>query len=323
VGALHVSQNGVLIAGTSSVSANGQAILFTPSSNSAYNATIQVFLDTTATDTNGNSVNSYSGAFTTAAAPPNPATVSPTVANLSPVHTSTISVANPVVDIQFTKNIAATSVNTTNFYLLRNDTGSPTPATVTLPFPNMVRIAPSTPLDPTGQPYYRIHILSAVRDTDGNTYTGPTGSYYFYVLSTAVPDTNVPTVVAVAPSNGSTVGDNALINVTFSKPMETNTINAATLTVNGGVVPASFSFGGSNTNVVVTPLAPLPDNSSLSLTSTSGVNGIVDPQGNAITTQTINFSVGNGPDITPPYVVSSTVDNGLTVPSNSACGYFQ
>jgi hypothetical protein len=161
-----------------------------------------------------------------------------------------------------------------------------------------------------------IHISLLVLDTDGNPYSGPTASYYFYLNSAATPDTNAPTVTAVAPAAGSTVGDNALINVTFSKGMDPVSINAATITVNSGVVPASFSFNN-NTNVVVTPLAPLPDNASLTLTLVGGAAGIIDPSGNALTTQTVQFSTGNGPDITQPFVVSSTVSGGLTVPSNA------
>jgi hypothetical protein len=218
------------------------------------------------------------------------------------------------VDIQFTKPIAASSVTAANFFLLRNDTGSPIPATLSQPQPNVVRITPTAALDPTNGPYYRIHIQAAVQDTNGNSYAGPTASYYFYLYSTAVPDTNVPTLVAAGPLNGSTVGDNALINLVFSKGMDTTSINAATITVNGGVVPASFSFSGSNTIVTVTPLAPLPDNANLTLSLS---NGIIDPSGNALTPQTINFSTGNGPDVTAPFVVSSTVDNGITVPSNA------
>ena len=307
-GALHVSQNGVIVAGATTVSGNGESILFTPASNFANSASIQVFLDQTATDQNGNPVNYYAGSFTTASAA---TSTGPTVSVLSPGNGSTIGISNPVVDIQFSSPIAASTVNSTNFFLMRNNT-TLIAVTVSQPAPNVVRIVPTSLLDPTNGPYYRINISSSVTDTSGNAYTGPTASYYFYLSSSANPDTNAPALVGAAPAQGSTVGDNALINLTFSKAMDTVSINATTVTVNGGVVPASFSFNSSS-NAVITPLAPLPDSALLTIT----LNGIIDPSGNALPAQSIQFNTTNGADDTAPVVLSSSVDSGLTVPSNT------
>ena len=312
-GAMHVSQNGVIVPGTVTVSANGQAILFSPFSNLANNATVQVFLDNTATDTYGNPVYAYSGSFRTVA---DLTGVGPTLSSISPAP-STIYVTNPVVDIQFTKPVAASAANATNFYLTRYDSGDPIPATVSQPTPNVVRIRPTSALDPTGNPYYRIHVTSAATDTAGNAYTGSTAPSYFYVASTATTDTNTPTVTAVAPPEGATAGDNAVIHLTFSKPMDPLSINANTVTVNNGVVPATFSFDGTNTSVYVTPLAPLPDSTNLTLTLSGGSNGILDISGNPLTTQSVHFSTTNGPDYSQPFVVGSSIDEGLTVPSNA------
>jgi hypothetical protein len=315
IGAMHVSQNGVIVPGTVTVSANWQGLLFTPESTLTNNVTVQVFLDSTATDTSGNPATAYSGAFTTA---PDLTDIGPTVAALSPTNSSTISITNPVVDIQFTKSVAAGTVTSANFFLSRFDSGDPIPSAVSQPYPNVVRITPAAPLDPSGNPYYHIHILADVTDDDGHAYA-PTAYYYFYVAAAATDDTNAPTIIAVTPPEASTVGDNALIRVTFSEPMDPTTINATSVTVNGGVVPASFSFEGNNTSVVITPLATLPDNANFILTLNGGPGpaGIADPSGNFLVTRTIHFSTINGPDVTPPYVVASTVRYGQTVPSNT------
>jgi hypothetical protein len=95
-GALHISQNGVILAGSLQFSANNQSILFTPGSSFTPGALVQVFFDTTATDNFGNSLNNYSAQFTVAASLNG---VGPTVTAVSPTSTSTISMANQVVDI--------------------------------------------------------------------------------------------------------------------------------------------------------------------------------------------------------------------------------
>jgi len=69
-GALHISQNGTLVSGTttlgSTVGSYAQSIEFTPSSSLAPGATVQVVLDSTAQDMYGNYLSSFSASFTTA-----------------------------------------------------------------------------------------------------------------------------------------------------------------------------------------------------------------------------------------------------------------
>ena len=65
-GALHVSQNGVVVGGTVHVSGTGQTLHFQPDAPWTPNALIQVFLDASATDANGNRVHAYQGSFRTA-----------------------------------------------------------------------------------------------------------------------------------------------------------------------------------------------------------------------------------------------------------------
>jgi hypothetical protein len=63
-GALHVSANGQLVSGTATATGNnGQTVQFTPAAALPYGALIQVFLDTAALDTSGNTVTSYQASF--------------------------------------------------------------------------------------------------------------------------------------------------------------------------------------------------------------------------------------------------------------------
>src|SRR5262249_15750906 len=59
--AVHVSQNGQLVAGTVTVTNNGQTVQFVPTLPFQNSALIQMFLDSTARDTAGNTMNAYQG----------------------------------------------------------------------------------------------------------------------------------------------------------------------------------------------------------------------------------------------------------------------
>ncbi len=312
--ALHVSQNGVLVSGTTQVSGNGQSILFTPSAPLTSGAVIQIFLDANATDNFGNSVNAYTGQFTVT---PNTSLTGPTVAVLGPPNGTNPAPLSTVVDIQFTKPIDPTTVNASNFFLKLNDV-TLISSTVTQISPNVVRIKPNALLTGTASPYYRINIAAGVKDTQGNAYTGPVASYYFYTSPASITDTVSPTVTGIAPTDNSTgIGDNASIRATFSEPIDPASVTAATFSVTASgftLVPSSISFGNNNQDVTITPQAPLPDATVLTI----GISGITDPSGNAVTPFTSHFTTGTGTDSTRPFVISSSVSpNATGVPVNS------
>lgn len=74
--------------------------------------------------------------------------------------------------------------------------------------------------------------------TDGtlqgtNGLSLPAGGFTFTTGSG--PDTTFPTIVSISPSNGlSNVGDNAIIRLAFSKPVNPLTVNANTVPLTGG-----------------------------------------------------------------------------------------
>jgi hypothetical protein len=72
-GALHITQSGALVLGTTTVGSNGQSVEFTPGSALTAGTPVQVFLDTTAQDIYGNYLQNFSSQFTTAGAPANTA----------------------------------------------------------------------------------------------------------------------------------------------------------------------------------------------------------------------------------------------------------
>ena len=58
-GAMHVSQDGVLVSGTVNVSSAGWVVEFVPDNPRTINALVPVFLDSTATDLSGNALFNY------------------------------------------------------------------------------------------------------------------------------------------------------------------------------------------------------------------------------------------------------------------------
>ncbi len=79
-----MSQNGVLVTGTTSVSWSNQAIIFTPTVPFAPQATIEIFLTDDARDGSGNPAMPYCGTFTTAS---DPAANAPVLVRTNPLTT--------------------------------------------------------------------------------------------------------------------------------------------------------------------------------------------------------------------------------------------
>src|SRR4029077_12411519 len=121
-------------------------------------------------------------------------------------------------------------------------------------------------------------------------------SYYVYFTTGTATDTTAPTVVAVSPLNGtSNVGVNAFVLVKFSKAIDPVSVTGSTVQISGGgqtVVPVTITFGryavpSPNFDyVVVTPQAPLPANTLMTIT----INGVTDQQGNAVVSRTSQFT---------------------------------
>src|SRR5258708_1309637 len=315
-GQVVVSQNGVAVTGTVSVKPGGSAIVFTPDAAFAYNAAVQVFVPPAVKDTYGNSFSTDSAQFVTVV---DYANTPPAVLSAEPGCCTAVA-TNSIVDVQFSKPIDPTTVNASNFALYSCNgwcgwSNTLVSTSISFPAPNILRLTPSSPLAPSAQ--YDISIGTGVADLSGSIFAGGTWSFD---TGTSF-DTIQPTIAAVAPPNNSTnVGDNATIRFSFNKLMDTISINTSTVTLTSGAnqlsFTESFSTHDSGTYALLTPLVPLPDNAAVTL---SLGNGITDLVGQSLTAQTVTFNTRNGPDLTPPQLVSQSVtSNQLNVSTNSA-----
>jgi len=230
-GALHISQNGAVVSGTVQVTGNGQTIQFQPASALASNALVQVFLDATALDVDGNSVNSYQASFRTAT---DPLTTPPVEVAVNPVYGTSNVPLNPVIAIQYNEGLDPNTVNATNVTMTGPNGVGNTKVLVSLDATGTVILI--TPVDGNNnrinlQPgvYYYSGTTTGIHSASGVAQQN-NASWYFYTGTAS--DTTNPTVLTVTPPDGVTnVGDNASIVVRFSKPVDPLTYAAVAFLV--------------------------------------------------------------------------------------------
>ena len=291
-GNLVVTENGTLAAGSATLAASGQAIVFTPTAPFPLGAVVQVFLSPAVTDSSNYGFSSFAGSFTVQ---PDLSGVGPSLVSL-PQNASGLPTNTAIVAV-FNKAIDPTTVTAGTFYAMQN--GVPVAATLAQPEPNVLRLQPTAALAAnTGGAFY---LTSGLKDLAGHAFSG--GGWGMNTGSG--PDSTLPAVQAVTPANGSTgVGDNAGIRILFSKAIDTTSINSSTVTLTSASIPLPYnlSFNTSNgaTVVTLTPQAPLPD----AATVTLGLGaGVMDYEGNALAPEAVSFQTENGPDFNPPQVV--------------------
>jgi hypothetical protein len=317
---IFVAQNGVLIPGSVSFTADSHGIIWTPNSGSFLaGALIEVYLYSPAADINGNVVNSYSTSFHIAAAAPS-ASTPPVEVAYTPCRycTEPAPELQPVIEVQFSKPIAcgtATNNGTvagSSFYALEyGQTANFVAGAISCPTSTLVRFTPSAALVPGA--YYYVYLTGAIQDTDGNSFSPD--NWYFYVQNAAVADNTPPTVASVTPVNNATgIGDNAPIRVVFSKLIDTLTFNPSTVSLHGGgSLPYTVTFGtinsGAQTVATIMPQSPLPDSTLITLALTGGANGINDYSGNPLTSTSFQFTTMAGADFSGPSAVLLSVDN--------------
>ncbi|MFZ3264074.1 MAG: Ig-like domain-containing protein [Terriglobales bacterium] len=308
-GALYVSQNGIAVSGTPTVAANGQSIVFTPSSNFTAGTPIQVFLNSTAQDTYGNSLTNFQATFTTAGSTSSAAVVQA----VNPgVNTSNVPL-NTTIQVQFNQTLQSGSVS------CNGSSGS-----VTL-YNGSTYLTPSCSasgqvitINPTGNlaagTTYIVGVTSSVTNTSS---VAVTPFSYSFTAGSAV-DNAAPVIVSVAPPNSSTnIGTNAGVSVNFNKAINPVSVTGSSIQLSGGSVtevPSSISFTPDYTRVTILPQTPLPANTQMAI----AISGVTSVAGTAVASQTTHFTTMAGPDLTAPYVVNSSVAKNQTVGTNAA-----
>jgi YD repeat-containing protein len=307
-GALHVSQNGTLISGTTTVGGNGQSLEFTPSSALTAGTAVQVFLDSTAQDNYGNSLNSFSAQFTTAG----DLTTAATVQTVNPFASATNVPLNTVIQVEYNQPLNASTVNNTNVTLYEYSTNSYlTPSVTLVGGGRVVNIATTANL--VSGSVYQVYVSNAVTNTSGV----PVQAYSFNFTAGTAVDNTAPTISSITPPDTSNnIGTNAGVSVNFNKAVNPVSVTGSSIQVSGGSVtevPSSISFSSDFTRTMITPQAPLPSSTQMAI----AISGVTSEAGVAVANKTTHFNTMAGADFSAPYVVHASVDNSQIVGTNA------
>ena len=309
--ALEVSQNGALVSGTVSVIDNGQVVQFTPATQWLPGALIQVFVTSAAQSVSGYNLGTYPSSFRTA---PDASATAPTLVSTSPASQVTGVPTNVVIGFSFNEPLDPTALLADTVTCSQNGVWFQIGVSL-LNGGTMLQVAPRQPLAPNTAT--RCQLGTGIQGSNGLALSALSANALSFTTG-AGPDTVMLTATSTSPPNGSTnVGDNADVRLVFKKPINPLTLNASTVTLSGGgvtVVPDSISFSNNNQSALLVPHAPLPDGSQMTLT----VSGVTDLAGNALPSQTTQFTTGTGPDGIPPTIVmASPFQNAQNVPLNA------
>ena len=307
-----VTVNGVVDPGTVAATAGNFEVQFTPTTPFPNSAIIQ-WSFSGVLDVYGDYFNGNSGTFYTVAA--TTSTTAPQQIAVSPICCGSNVPVNTQVDIEFSSPIDPTTlaagVNTNGTFA----------ANFTLPFPNVIRVTPTSPFSPST--FYGVCTNSSLKGTNGVAVTGGCWNTYFY--TTAAPPDTTPGTMTIGPPNGSVnVGTNAYVRLSFSKPVDETTINSSTVTVKNGAttIPGMFTYAVSNggvTSANFSPTNPLPPSTAITVQA----SGILDLSGNVFPTTTSSFTTAATPDISNATVYYEFPGNTQNIGTNAifTCRY--
>jgi uncharacterized protein (TIGR03437 family) len=290
------------------VAYSGVTATFTPSANLAANTLYTARITTGAKDPAGVPLAAdFVWTFTTGTVPD---ITPPTVSSTVPANGAVAVPVGNALSATFSKSLNPLTVNAATFLVKQGATvvaGSVAYTGVTATFTPTAAFAPSLPFTAT--------ITTGVQDLAGNALAA---NFVWNFTTGATPDITPPTVISTVPISGAlAVSVNNTLSVTFSKPLNPLTVNAANFLLKQGatVVPGTLAYAG--VTATFTPLAALAPSLPFTATITTGVQ---DLAGNALAAPFIwTFTTAATPDLTPPTVSATFPANGATgVPVGTA-----
>jgi hypothetical protein len=310
-GALHITQNGVVVSGTINVGSTGQSIEFTPGSALTAGTLTQVFLDSTAQDIYGNYLSNFSSQFTPAGSPTNTAAL---VQAFNPFQGATNVPQNTVIQVAYDQPLLASTINSTNVVLYQYSTATfLTPTLSLVGGGQVINIAPTSNLT-AGQYFAYVSYGGNVTNTNGV----PVQGYELNFTVGSAADTAAPTISSVAPPDSSAnIGTNAGISVNFNKAINPVSVTGSSIQLSGSSVtevPSSISFTSDYTRTMIIPQAPLPSSTSMTI----AISGVTSEAGVAVASKTTHFNTMAGPDFSAPSVIHTSVDYNQVVGTNAA-----
>jgi hypothetical protein len=258
----------VAVAGVITADPTNTIFTFTPSSALALSTTYTATITTGAIDEYGIALASdFAWTFTTSSEPCAP----PTVISVTPPNVAVGICPSTAVTATFSEAMNPATINTTTFTLT---TGTPpvavagvvTYAASTATFTPNSALAVST--------LYTATITTGAQNLNGNALASP----YVWTFTTAAAACVPPTVVSVAPPNGSSgICPGTLVVATFSEAMNPSTINTTTFTLEGpGTTPVTgaVTYDTSSYAATFTPTSALAVSTQYTATITTGAQDL-------------------------------------------------
>jgi hypothetical protein len=138
------------------------------------------------------------------------------------------------------------------------------------------------------------------------------GLAYFAYLASTAPSSDAPTVTLTSPLYAATgTGINTKILVTFSKAMDTTTLNTGTFTLMHGTTATTGTVTFTSLTETFTPSTSLTTNTKYTATVTTGAK---DSSGNRLAVNYVwSFTTGSTSDTNRPTVLSTSPTSGVAV----------
>lgn len=258
---------GADVAGAVTYDASSNTATFTPTNALALSTQYTATITTGATDEYGLALaNNFAWSFTTGANPCAP----PAVVSETPTNGAIGVCPATAVSAIFSEAMNPATINTTTFTLTGPGstpvTGTVSYAGSTATFVPSSALALSTP--------YTATITTGTQDTFGNVLA----SNFVWTFTTSTTACASPTVISVAPPNGTTgICPNTLVTATFSEAMLASTINTTTFTVSAPgptSVAGTVTYDAASDAATFTPANPLALDTLYTATITTGARDL-------------------------------------------------
>jgi hypothetical protein len=251
--------------------------VFTPTSSLPYGTEYSVSVNAGLKDLAGNAVQAFTSIFTSEAQPD---TTNPVISAIAPEDGALVTTSSPTISASFSDDVSGVNSNSASIKV------------------DDVDITSSATVSSTGFSYVAssltdgMHSVSvSISDAAGN----PASLSWTFTV-----DATDPSVQGVVPDNGASgVAIDGTVQVTFSEPMSTSTVENAFSLNGGSAVIGTFAWNSDNSVMTFTPTSALAYGTTY--TVSIGV-GASDPAGNTIHAFSSSFTTTVAPDITPPSI---------------------
>src|SRR5205807_2285063 len=285
-----------VVAGTLSISGDHTTMTITPGSPLSANASYTVSVSGVA-DVSGNAAPAFTSGFTTGTAS---LTGNPSVVSVNPANGATNVAPGSSVVVTFNAPVDGSTVNSGTMEVF---IGGSFPARGSYTVNGaVVTFTPSQPLP--GNTFMVVDVFN-ITDVAGNVMNFFQSTY----TTAAAADTTAPSVVSVTPQDGAAgIGLNSAVVLTFSKPLNFNTVYRSTfeLLANGVQMQPGISLSADRQTVVLNQFT-LPASSVVTVIATRDVT---DLAGNHLADFRSSFSTGGGFDTAHAFVASQRPGSG-------------